>query len=260
MPLSAADAQPSPGSQAGSGTPAWLPFDEPVTDPVDLMEYVERVQWHLLAGIPPEEVRLLLSYGRRRRFDRGEVVFHQDDPGDSLHLITSGRFAIRVRTPLGQTVTVGLRATGSNFGEMALVEEGARRSATVAALEPSETFAIYQEDFNQLRARHPETNQILLALLAGEIRRLNERLLEAFYLPVEKRVLRRLAELGAIYGPSADGVVDVPLTQEEIAEFAGAVRGTVNRVLREEQQHGTIELRRGGTRLLDVEAIVRRAR
>jgi CRP-like cAMP-binding protein len=224
------------------------------------MEYVERVQWHLLAGVPPEEVRLLLSLGRRRRFDRGEVVFHQDDPGDSLHLVTSGRFAIRVRTPLGGTVTIGVRGPGSNFGEMALVEAGARRSATVAALEPAETFAVYQDDFNRLRAKHPETNQILLALLAGEVRTLNERLLEAFYLPVEKRVLRRLVELARTYGTSDEGFVDLPLTQEELAEFAGAARATINRVLREEQAHGTIELRRGRTRLLDVPALERRAR
>jgi CRP-like cAMP-binding protein len=39
----------------------------------------------------------------------------------------------------------------ASFGEMALVEEAARRSATVAALEKGETFAVYQDDFARLR-------------------------------------------------------------------------------------------------------------
>lgn len=39
-----------------------------------------------------------------------------------------------------------------------------------------------------------------------------------------------------------------PLTQEELAEFAGASRATVNRVLLEEQARGTLELQRGETR------------
>ena len=55
-------------------------------------------------------------------------------PGDSLHLISKGRFAIQVMTPLGDTATIAVRSPGESFGEMALVG-GARRSATVLALE-----------------------------------------------------------------------------------------------------------------------------
>jgi CRP-like cAMP-binding protein len=45
------------------------------------------VEWPLLAGLPPEDVREVLQIARRRRFARNEVVFHRDDPADSLHLI-----------------------------------------------------------------------------------------------------------------------------------------------------------------------------
>ena len=223
------------------------------------IEYLRPMRWDLLEGLPQDEVQLLLSYAHRRRFARGEVVFHQDDPGDSLHLVTSGRFAVRVTTPVGETVTVAVRGPGQSFGEMALVQADARRSATVAALEQAETFAIYKNDFENLRRKHTEMDRILIALLAGELRRLNERLLEALYLPVEKRVLRRLLELGRTYDDGTD-TVEVPLTQEELAEFVGAARATVNRVLREEQERGTIELGRGKTRLVDVAALAKRAR
>jgi CRP-like cAMP-binding protein len=216
------------------------------------------VRWDLLEGVPKEEVQLLLSYARRRRFARGEVVFHQDDPGDSLHLVSSGRFAIRGRTPVGETVTVGVRGPGQSFGEMALVEADARRSATVSALEQAETFAIYKDDFENLRRKHREMDGILIALLAGEVRRLNERLREALYLPVEKRVLRRLLELARIYDDGS-GTVEVPLTQEELAEFVGAARSTVNRVLREEQDRGIVQLGRGKTTLVDLAALTKRA-
>jgi CRP-like cAMP-binding protein len=217
------------------------------------------VRWDLLEGIPPEEVQLLLSYARRRSFARGEIVFHEDDPGDSLHLVTSGRFAVRVRTPVGETVTVRVRGPGESFGEMALVQTDARRSATVAALEHAETFAVYKDDFENLRRKHPEMDRILIALLAGELRRRNAHLLEALYLPVEKRVLRRLLDLADTYGDGA-ATVEVPLTQEELAEFAGAARATVNRVLRDEQERGTLELKRGKTTLVDITALAKRAR
>ena len=213
----------------------------------------------MLAGVSPAEIREVLQIARRRRFARKEVVFHRDDPGDSLHLIVKGRFSVQVMTPLGDAATIAIRGPGESFGEMALIAESPRRSATVTALEQAETLAIYRQEFEQLRQRHPEINEVLLRFLTNEVRALNERLLEALYVPVEKRVLRRLLELAALY-PGQDGNAMITLTQEAIAELAGASRATVNQVLRAEEKRGTIELQRGRTRILELEALQKRAR
>jgi CRP/FNR family transcriptional regulator, cyclic AMP receptor protein len=217
------------------------------------------VEWPLLAEVPQEDVREMLQIARRRRFSRGEVVFHRDDPGDSLHLVVKGRFAIRIMTPLGETATIGIRGPGDSFGEMALVAEGTRRAATVAALEEAETFAVYQGEFERLRRKHPAINQVLITFLAQEVRRQNELLLEALYIPVERRVLRRVVELANLYS-AKDGEHWIPLTQEVLAELAGTSRATVNRVLNEERRRGTVELRRGRMLVHDLNAVVRRAR
>jgi len=214
------------------------------------------VEWRLLAGVPEEQVGELLKIARRRRFARNEVVFHRDDPGDSLHLIVQGRFSIRVMTPLGDVVTIAVRGPGESFGEMTLVAAEARRSATVAALEDAETFAVYRAEFEALRARNPQIDQMLFRFLTNEVRVLNERLLDALYVPVEKRVRRRLVELAALYG-GEQPVIE--LTQETIAELTGATRATVNQVLRDEERQGVIELLRGRTRILDLAALARRS-
>lgn len=207
--------------------------------------------------MPEEDVQRLVAVARRRRFARNEVVFHRDDPADSLHLVSKGRFAIRIITPLGDTVTIAVRGPGDSFGEMALVAERMKRSATVAALEEAETFAVYVADFQRLRREHPSVNQVLIGFLAEEVRRQNQLLLEALYVPVERRVLRRLVELSTLYGGNEGAI---PLTQEQLAEMAGTSRATVNRVLREEQERGTVELRRGKTVVLDPQALSTRAR
>lgn len=228
--------------------------------PVATAEYAPDMQWQLLDTVPAAETRLVLSIARRRRFKKGEVVFHRQDPGDSLHLVSSGRFAVQVMTPLGQLTTVAIRGPGAHFGEMALVSGDTRRAATVIALEPAETFAVFHEDFARLRKQHPELDEALIAFLADEVRLLNDRLLEALYLPVEKRVLRRLAELGATYTETENRELTIPLTQEEIAALAGATRATVNRVLRLEQERDTLRLERGRVIVTDRDAIERRAR
>jgi CRP/FNR family cyclic AMP-dependent transcriptional regulator len=218
------------------------------------------VRWRLLEGVPDEEVHRLLSVARRRRFGRGEVVFHRDDPADSLHLIVSGRFAVRVMTPLGEQATIAVRGPGESFGEIALVGQKARRSATVEALEPAETFCVYESEFDRLRDTYPGVSELVITFLTNEVRTLNERLLEALYLPAERRVFRRLHELSRLYGAGADGQVEIPLTQEELAGLAGTSRATVNAVLRDAQTRGIVRLGRGRTRVLDPNQLERRAR
>jgi CRP-like cAMP-binding protein len=218
------------------------------------------VKWKLLDGLADAEVQALLSIARRRRFARGEVVFHQHDPADTLHLIDKGRFAVRVATPLGDTAILAVLGPGDIFGELSLLAgEQAQRSATVAALEAAETRSVHRLDFERLRAQHPETAAVLISILSGQVRRLSRHLLEALYVPADKRVLRRLLELGDLYAGS-DGETVVPLTQEDLAGLAGTSRATVNRVLREEEARGSVRLGRGRTVVLDREALARRGR
>ena len=216
------------------------------------------MQWSLLDGVPEPERREILQIARRRNFAKGEVVCHRGDPADSCHLIASGRFAVRIMTPVGDTVTVAVRGSGATFGEMALLVDDAKRTATVTALEKGETYSIYREDFDRIRAKHPGADRFLWTFLVNEVRVLNERLLEALYVPVEKRVRRRLIELSELY-QTAEGPV-ISLTQETIADLAGATRPVVNQVLRDEEKRGTIELSRGKTRVLDIDELERRAR
>jgi CRP-like cAMP-binding protein len=208
------------------------------------------VEWTLLAGVPAADVRHVISIARRRTFARGEVVFHDGDPAEAMHLIVKGRFAVKVTTPLGDTVLLSLQGPGDCFGELALLGTESSRSATVAALEAGETLSVLRGDFARLLAQNPGVNRVLLALLAGQLRRSNERLVEAHYVDADTRVRRRLHELAELY---SDGTI--LLTQEEIAEIAGTSRATVNRVLREEEKKGTLELARGRTIVRDLDAL-----
>ena len=151
---------------------------------------------------------------------------------------------MRINTPLGDTVMLSLIGPGESFGEIALLDDTAPRSATVVAVEKGETRSIHKLDFDALRERHPAVADILATALALRVRRLSELLVEAHYESADTRVRRRVAEL------ADDGDV-VPLTQEELSNLAGTSRATVNRVLREAQARGEVALRRGRIEVLD---------
>jgi CRP-like cAMP-binding protein len=214
----------------------------------------------LLAGLPEDDVRRVLSKCRRRKFRRGDVIFHEGDPADTLHLVVSGKVAIRITTALGDTATIDLTSAGDVVGEQALLPPAAPRSATAVALEPTETMALAASDFAALRAGHPSVDGVLLALLARRNRALPLRLTEALYVNADTRVLRRLVHLASVYGgDESDGPITVPLTQDDLADLAGTTRETVNRVLRREADRGVLELARARITVPDVEVLRRRA-
>jgi CRP/FNR family transcriptional regulator, cyclic AMP receptor protein len=221
-----------------------------------------RDDFALLRGAAPAELDELLARARRRRFSAGEVVFHAGDPGDTIHLVRSGRFAVRIMTEFGDVATLNVVGAGDTFGELALVSPDERRSATVLALEDGETLSVHSHDFARLRSERPQTDELLMGLLTARVRLLSEQLVEALYLPAETRIRRRLLDVARLYGDGSDeldGTV-IPLTQEILASLSGTSRATVNKVLREEQEAGAIELARGRTTLRDVAGLKRRAR
>jgi len=217
------------------------------------------VEWPLLADLPAEDVRELLAVARRRTFAKGEVVFHRDQPADTLHLVVRGRFGVRVTTPLGESVLLDVVGPGQAFGELALLLPDSRRTATVSALEEGETRSVLRDDFARVQRTHPGVKDVLLRLLAEQLRRSSDRLVEAHYVDAETRVRRRLVELCDVYGAAEAGVV-VPLTQEDLAAMAGTARATVNRVLREEEKRGSVALARGRVTVLSRTALQSRSR
>ena len=210
------------------------------------------MEWKVLAGVSPADVEHLVAVTRRRRWARGQVVFHDHDEADALHLVASGRFGVRVEATQRTSVLLAVIGPGDAFGELALVS-GGRRGATVQAMSDGETLALHRDAFEVLRRQRPAVDRALAVLLAERIRRLNNLLVEAYHLEADARVRRRLLELGEIFGGG------IPLTQEEIAQTAGTSRATVNRVLREEEQLGGVALGRARTEVRDADGLRARA-
>jgi CRP-like cAMP-binding protein len=212
------------------------------------------MEWLLLRGLTGPEQQALLAAAIRRRYRRGEVLFHEGDLGDSVHLLATGRVAIRTATPDGDSVTYAVAGPGEAFGELALLSADHRRTATVVALEDTETLALRRDHFERVRTRHPGVDRMLVEILAARVRRLSAHLVEALYVPVDKRVVRRLLVLCRQYG-NGSAEVSLPLTQSELAEMAGATRPTVNKVLRTLEDAEVIALGRGSVHVRDRAAL-----
>ncbi|NUP25149.1 MAG: Crp/Fnr family transcriptional regulator [Nocardia sp.] len=214
--------------------------------------------FEILRGLPEAERRQILASCTPRRYKRREILCHEGDPGDCLHLIESGRLIVRVATPFGDTATLTMLGPGYSFGELAVLDSSARRTATVEAVENTETLTFGRAQLTALRASYPEIDRVMIATLTAQVRRLSGQVLEALYLPVETRVVRRLVDLAAIYGGS-NSIAEIRLNQQDLASMAGTTRATANRVLRELQERNILALTRGRITVIDRAALVRHA-
>ena len=209
--------------------------------------------WDILRTLNDEQRQEVLRTAVRRRYRPGDSLFHQGDPGDSMHLVDKGHVAIRVVNAKGDTLTLDVLGPGASFGEQSLVQPEGRRTAAAVAVGHVETLMLQGAAFDELRRRHPATTWMLVEVLAAQVRRLSDQLIDAHTMPADKRVLKQLRRLAGVFrdGQSAR----LPLTQEDLASLAGTTRPTANRALQPLVADGIVGLSRGQIVVHDVERL-----
>ena len=178
------------------------------------------------ADAPPEALAAVSAAGEERQLIRGDVLFNEGDPPDSLYLVIRGRIAIAIANPIDRRESVvALMEPDDLFGEMSMLDNGPR-SAMARALEPTTVLAIPFEPILTMFDQHPKLLWNVTRMLAQRIRVTDEALADSVFLDVTGRTAKRLLEL-------ADGSnqFTLPVTQEELAGMVGASRERVNKAI-----------------------------
>ena len=194
----------------------------------------------------------------RCRFRRRDVIFHQGEIGDTVHLIDKGRVLIEVSMARGDVAALSVRWPGEIIGELAVVGAG-RRTARATALEPTETLALTQNMLAEFRAENPAVDRYFVEVLADKLIQSNEQMVDILFESVETRVMRVLLRLVAAFDRGSLPIV-VGVRQADIAAMVGASRQSVNQSLRLAESSGVIRLQRGYTEILDLARLQNLAR
>lgn len=197
----------------------------------------------------PTLVNAVMEKSVRRRYSRRQVLFREHDAPDGMYLIESGRLLIETTTVEGAAVGLDVVNPGGVLGEQALIHETVARNATATALRDLEVLLVRPRAFAELRASHPTIDRFLLMILDARLREMSERLAEAVHSSAEERVKKRLLNLAQAYDGS------VQMSQQTLAGLAGTTRPTVNRVLRELEDNGIVNLGRSRTEVIDLRAL-----
>ena len=202
-------------------------------------EYLERLaQVRLFADLDRHELEAVSGLGTDVQVEAGRELVREGDPAAEAFLVLEGTASCRRGDE--EIATFG---PGDFFGEMALIDD-APRSATAITLEPSETWTLHREEFIQYLTDNPDFALHVLKTLARHIRRLNTQLADIFFLDLPGRLARVLLNLADQYGRRiSDGtVIDLALTQTDLAEMTGATRVSVNKALGRFRRNGWLRV------------------
>ncbi len=181
--------------------------------------------------------------------------------GTEVLVLVSGRVKVTYLTRDGREVILDFRGPGDLLGEMAVVD-GNPRSNTVKAIEDVEALAIAAADFKALVATSSTLPNQLLQNMIRRFRDSDRKVIEFGASHTVGRVAARLVEMVERFGTAtANGhVIDLPITQDELAGWTGASREAVAKALHSLRELGLISTDRRQFTVLDLDGLERRFR
>jgi CRP-like cAMP-binding protein len=191
----------------------------------------------LFAGVPAADLATLARCTRARPMRQGEILFHRGDPGSSMMVILAGQVRIGLSSIAGQDRVVRIFGPGDVFGEIALLDGGAR-TADAMALTNGKLLVLERQDFLSQMQNDARLASRIVLVLCRRLRSTTTQLEAMLFLDASTRLAATLLSL-----TQSQQRVDV--TQSALAEMVGVARETVNKRLREWERTGLVALTPG---------------
>jgi CRP/FNR family transcriptional regulator, cyclic AMP receptor protein len=182
-----------------------------------------------------------MSLGTLRVADPSRVILQEGMRESHVILLRDALTKVTVAMTDGRHALIDVRVSGDVVGEISALN-GTPRSATVTTCRASVLRIIQRGDFRAFLRSHPDAAMEIAGIVADRLRMANRRRVDFASYPVKVRLARILWEVATAYGHrEPEGiVVDMPLTQSELATMCGAAEITLQKALRDLRTSGVI--------------------
>jgi CRP-like cAMP-binding protein len=226
-------------------------------DPADVVAVLGATP--LFAALDGDSLAQLAARCGQRLLERGHFLCYQGESGDRLFVIARGTVKVVLTSERGEEVLLATMGAHESLGELAVLD-GAPRSASVVAVEPTVALLLSRGALLDVMGRHPGVLDAMLHSLGDLVRRLTEQTGDFVFLDLGGRLAKALLALSRADGATAGAVqLDVRLSQSELATMVGASRPAVNRALHLLATRGWISVEGPVIVLRDVPSLQRRA-
>jgi CRP-like cAMP-binding protein len=175
-------------------------------------------------------------------------------------VIAEGTVKVFVTSAHGEEMVLATLRPPDALGEVALLDLG-ERSASAEAIEPVVAIAFARSTLIELMREIPAIGDAVLRKAGALLRRLTGQAADLVFLDLEGRVAKLLVQMAERQGTAGDDaiVLDVGVTQADLARMVGGSRQSVNAILHNLEGRGFLEVHGREVRIVDLDALRRRA-
>jgi CRP-like cAMP-binding protein len=193
---------------------------------------------------PPFDPKVFLAKVNGGRsvadYRKGQIVYTQGQPADSVFYIQSGKVRKTVVSEQGKEAVVALLGTGDFFGEGCLTGEPLRL-ATVSAMTECVIVRIAKADVTRVIHKEPAFAELFIAHLLSRNSRVEEDLVDQLFNSSEKRLARVLLLLANFGKEGRPEPIIAKISQETLAEMIGTTRSRVSHFMNKFRELGLID-------------------
>ena len=210
----------------------------------------------LFSDLADEELQIVSDIFKETKYQRGQIVFFEEDTGKYMYIVKSGRVKVSRLLPTGKEMILAFHQSGEYFGEMSLID-GETTPATVTAVVPSVILFTGSREFAGLM-EHPTINRTILKTLCSRCRDAWRQIEVLNFYNAEARIRTALYHLSRNKGivTSAGIRIDLKLTHRELAELTGISRETATRVISQLQGDNIVQVKQRQFLILDPEKLL----
>jgi CRP/FNR family transcriptional regulator, cyclic AMP receptor protein len=174
------------------------------------------------------------------KYGKGQVVFAQGDPADSVFYIREGRIKIAVVSDQGKEAVVAFLKAGDFIGEGCLTGRP-RRVSTARALEDSVVSRVDKATMARILREQPNFSERFTTHLLARTIRVEEDLVDQLFNSSEKRLARALLLLANFGKDGKQEPVIAKVSQETLADMIGTTRSRVSHFMNKFRQLGYVD-------------------
>lgn len=211
----------------------------------------------LFSELPDSYQAHIAEVIREKQLEKNEILFYEEDEAAAIYFVKSGKIRISKSSSDGKEIILTIRQPGEVFAEVAIFNDKATFPATAKAIEDTTVLYVQNEDLEQALRLYPDMSISLFRIMGDRLRKSQSTLRDvALYgkLGAFASTLLRLAEE---YGVETNKgtKINLLLTHQELGNFFGATRESVNRMINNLKRDEIVDVDKGYVTIIDEEKL-----
>lgn len=198
---------------------------------------------------------LLQTIHHIKKVKRGQYLFQEGSTSNELYMIFAGKIQVSKIIPDGRELTLRVCAEGEIVGEMALFSDNTRHMLNAKVIEDGEVAIIFKNELEEKLMHNSILAMEFMKWITDHYRKTQAKFRDLLLHGKKGALYSTLIRLSNSYGiqTPVGVVIDLPLTNQELANFCGTSREVVNRMLSELRKQDILSIHKGQITIHDLE-------